>query len=389
MQISELLSRKARALPERQLWFIYIEMEFARTRIIDCDIHPSASEANPIAPFIPPAFRQAVAFRQASSRGGGYANPFGVDRRDASCGSYEELKEQHLDRLAITYGLLQSPGMKASMIFDATVANGMAQAWNDWTIETYLERDPRLLGSISVNMNDPEAAVKEIHRVAGHPQMVQVLVSGESRELYGHRIYDPVYEACAEHGLVFSLHPGSEGSLRSSTPVGWPSTYLEWHTTIPLTFQAHLISMLCEGTFEKFPVLKLLLTEGGIAWLPHVLWRLDKNYKALRATIPWLKERPSEVALRHVRLSTQPIEEPDKPQHLLQIFDMVRADETVCFATDFPHWDFDAPDQAFPKATPPELLERILYGNAAELFGLDDLKESKTSPEKKEMTVVA
>ncbi len=257
-----------------------------------------------------------------------------------------------------------------SLIHAIDVANALARACNDWLIETYLNHDPRFLGSVCLNLADPPAAAAEIRRVGGHPQMVQALACGEAVHLFGHRAYDPIYEACCELGLVFAVHPGTEGALNSSTPVGRPASYFEWHNSLPLTFQAHLGSLVAEGAFEKFPGLRVLLVEGGVSWLAPLLWRMDKNFKALRSTLPWLRESPSDYVLRHCRLTTQPIEEPSHPEFLGQLYTMLQAERTVCFSTDFPHWDFDDPRRAFPSRLPAALKDRILHDNAAKLYRL-------------------
>lgn len=345
--------------------------------IIDCDIHPGAS-VRPIGPYIPTAYQEAMRQGMATQPSQGYANPFGVQRRDATCEDPHQTAVDLLDRYGIAYGVLQPPGLSASLSANIDVGTAKAQAWNDWQVAEWLEVDDRYLGSICVNMNDPEGAAKEIHRAkASHKRFVQVVVNGESSDLYGHRRYFSVYEACAEHGLPFALHPGTEGALRSSTPVGRPSSYFEWHTSIPLTFQAHLISLVIEGVFEKFPEMRLVLVEGGMSWLVHTMWRLDKNFKSLRSTTPWLHRTPSEYILEHVRLTTQPLEEPENPEHLLQIFDIIDAKRTICYASDFPHWDFDDPRRIFPKSMGADLKQRIFYENAAELYGLPTLEETR------------
>jgi predicted TIM-barrel fold metal-dependent hydrolase len=344
--------------------------------IIDCDVHPEASAQYPIEPFVPEEYREAMRQGLGGSPSTGYTNPFGVNRRDVRCNDPHETATALLDRYGIAYGVLQPPGMKASLTVNIDVGSAIARAWNDWQMG-WIAADNRFLGSICINVSDPAAAVKEIRRVGAHKQMVQVVVSGESRDLYGHRRYFPIYEACAEMGLPFALHPGAEGTLNSPTPVGRPSSYLEWHTLIPVTFQAHLVSMITEGVFEHFPGMKLILVEGGISWLVHVMWRLDKNFKSLRSLAPWLKRAPSEYIFDHVRLTTQPMEEPASPDHLMQIFDMIQAQRTVCFASDFPHWDFDDPRRVFPRQMSDDLKRRIFYDNAAELYGLPSLEETQ------------
>jgi Predicted metal-dependent hydrolase of the TIM-barrel fold len=344
--------------------------------IIDCDVHPSAL-SHPVEPYVPAEFREALRQGMGSQPGQGYANPFGVQRRDAACDDPEAVGRDLLDRYGIVYAVLQPPGLAVSLSSNIDAGTAKARAWNDWQVAEWMEKDDRFLGSICVNMNDPVAAAREIRRAkASHARFVQLIVCGESTDLYGHRRYFPVFEACEELGLPFALHPGNEGALCSATPIGRPSSYFAWHCSIPLTYQAHLISMVTEGVFEKFPGLRVVIVEAGIAWLVHTMWRLDKNFKALRSTTPWLKRRPSEYILEHVRLTTQPLEEPDDPDHLLQIFAMIQAERTVCFASDFPHWDFDDPRRVFPKKMDAALRRRVLYDNAAELYGLPPLEDT-------------
>jgi predicted TIM-barrel fold metal-dependent hydrolase len=348
--------------------------------IIDCDIHPYPSEKYPVEKFLPAEFREAVRMGMDVAPGSGHANPFGVNRRDADCSDPEKVARDHLDKYNIAYAVLQPIGIHVSLTRSIDVGCAMARMWNDWQVATFLAADKRFLGSVCINVNDPAKAAAEIRRIGPHPQMVQVGVGGEAFQLYGHRCYYPIYEAMAEVGLPLAMHPGREGAYHSPTPVGSPSSYIEWHCDLPLTYQAHLISLVLEGTFEKFPKLKVLITEGGVAWLAHTLWRMDKNFKSLRAMVPWLKRPPSEYVFDHVRLSTQPLEEPANRDQLLQIFEMIHAEKTLCFATDFPHWDFDDPGRVFPKKMPAELRRRIFYDNAAELYGLP--KRESTADER-------
>src|SRR6266542_5166534 len=63
-----------------------------------------------------------------------------------------------------------------------------------------------------------------------------------------------------------------------------------------------------------------------------------------RSDTPWLERKPSEVAREHVRFSTQPLEHTDGHDELLwEMLEAAGAPDVLCFASDYPHWDFDDP----------------------------------------------
>src|SRR3712207_6583061 len=106
-------------------------------------------------------------------------------------------------------------------------------------------------------------------------------------------------------------------------------------------FQTQLTSLISEGTFAEFPDLRVTMVEGGWTWLPSLMWRLDKNWKALRREIPWTTMPPSEYIRQHVRFTTQPIDAPENPKYLRQIVDQLGSDDLLLYATDYPHWHSD------------------------------------------------
>ncbi|SFJ81320.1 amidohydrolase family protein [Amycolatopsis sacchari] len=347
--------------------------EAATNLLIDTDVHPHLGDLSAYLPRVWGERWKRIAMGVGAAHEG---NPRGVPRRDAWTpdgrlpGSDPEfMVTDHLDRYDIDYAILLPPVLP--MIPDPDYANALASAYNDCLLDSWLPVSARFKGSVAVNSNDPEAAAREIRRVGSHPDMVQVLMSSVSRAPYGQRQYHAIYEAAAEFDLPVAVHPGTEGAGTAwpPTPVGYPSRYLEWHNILPITYMAQINSLICEGVFEKFPTLKFVGVEGGLAWLPHLMWRMDKNYKALRDTTPWLKRLPSEYIVEHIRFTTQPIEEPAKPAELEQILSMISAEKTVMFSSDYPHWDNDDPRLVLRRLDP-AMRARIFGGTAAELYQL-------------------
>ena len=71
--------------------------------------------------------------------------------------------------------------------------------------------------------------------------------------------------------------------------------------------------------------------------------------------MPHLKRKPSEYIREHVWWTTQPMEEPERREHLFEMIEWIGWDKLM-FATDYPHWDFDDPSRVLPRrrqATPP------------------------------------
>jgi predicted TIM-barrel fold metal-dependent hydrolase len=348
--------------------------------VVDADVHNGMKSSRELLPFLARVWHD-----QWKEMGIGAARVFysevGGSMKDAvpenggGPGSDPDFMLKHLlDQFRIDYAILNS-GIEISLYPDPDYANAVASAWNDWMAESWLKASPRFKGSILINNADPIAAAQEIDRMASNPNMVQVVMTSASSKLYGQRFFHPIYEAAERNGLPVAIHPGGEGRGISPAPTGsgYPTRYMEWHNILPVGYMAHINSLICEGVFEKFPALKFVAIEGGIAWLTHLMWRMDKNYKALRSTTPWLKRRPSEYIRQHVYLTTQPIEEPDDPQHLLQVFQMIGADQRVMFSTDYPHWDFDNPMMALPPM-PREMKQRIMGGNALDLYRFPELE---------------
>ncbi|MFB6135409.1 MAG: amidohydrolase family protein [Halobacteriaceae archaeon] len=344
--------------------------------LVDCDVHSQVLGDVPIEEYLPEHYRER---RGVNTPESSWSNPHGVARRDAQPAegetAYEKLREQHFDRHGVDYGVLNRGPLALGVAPDADYAAAVARAHNEELVDRWLDRDDRFLGSMLVAPQAPEAAAAEIRRVGDHPRVVQVLLSSASGLglPYGRRQFWPIYEAAAEVGLPVAIHPGTEGrgTARPPTGAGYPSRYVEWHTVLPANYVGHLTSLVTEGVFVEYPDLTFVCIEGGLAWVPHLTWRLDKNWRSLRVQTPWLERPPSEYLREHVRFTTQPVAEPEDPDHLRQILAMMHAEETVLFSSDYPHWDNDAPGSALPPLEE-DLRRAIMYENARDLYDLPD-----------------
>ncbi len=343
------------------------------TSLIDCDVHQMWKHPSEITDRLPDHYQ----YRGYDVPQNPWPSPVGLMRDDARpergmAGSDPELMaEQLLDPYDVEYAICNATGMLSlGVIPNADYATELARAYNDWLVETWLDYDDRFRGALAVAPQDPERAAEEVDRLGGEEGIVQVQLSSVGGNPYGERQYWPIFEAAERHGLPVGIHIGPEGfgTSHPHTPAGYPQTYFERHTLTSTSVMGHLVSTTLNGVFQQFPDLNLVLMEGGFSWLPYFLWRLDKDWKGLRRQTPWLDCPPSEVIKEHVRFTTQPLPEPGS-EDLLSMFDLIDAERTLLFSSDYPHWDADDPRQAFPEMDD-HLRRRIFAENARELYDL-------------------
>ena len=69
----------------------------------------------------------------------------------------------------------------------------------------------------------------------------------------------------------------------------------------------HMTNWVLNGLPERFPKLKVIWIESGLAWVPFLMQRLDSEYLMRSSEAPLLKRRPSEY-MREMFFTTQPLE---------------------------------------------------------------------------------
>jgi predicted TIM-barrel fold metal-dependent hydrolase len=348
--------------------------------IADCDIHPARATATELYPYLAKRWHDHLETYgkhpyQGMMEGPPYpkAQP-NASRRDAwppeggpQGSSLSFMQKQHLDPNNVALGIL-CPLNTGQGLRNHDLSAALATAINDWQIDKWTSQDSRLKGSIVVANEDGPAAAAEIRKRAGDKNFVQVLLLSRNVEPLGQRRYWPIYQAAEEAGLPIGVHAFGFGG-NPITASGWPSYYIEEMVGHSQCQQTALASIVLEGVFERHPKLKMVMIEAGFGWAPSLSWRLDKNWQRMKSEVPHVKRPPSETIRDHIFWTTQPMEDPERRDHLFEVIEWVGWDKLL-FATDYPHWDYDDPSRVLPAGVSDANREAFYLDNARKLYGL-------------------
>ena len=254
----------------------------------------------------------------------------------------------------------------------------IADAYNTWLTERVLPCDPGLLGLLYLPFNTPEACAPMVEKFADKKGVLGFTVTSTRYKPVHHNSYMRLYSMLEERNLPLAFHAAfnwEDGSMAQL------NRFLSMHA---LSFVhcnlIHMTNWIVNGLPERFPKLKVIWVESGLAWLPYLMQRLDSEYMMRTSEAPLLKRKPSEY-ITDMYYTTQPME----MQHLKLVeatFEAIKAETQLLYASDWPHWDFDTPSTVYDLPFLNEKQKRnILGGNAARLFELEDPYQAKAAAE--------
>ncbi|PXY23428.1 hypothetical protein BAY59_27545 [Prauserella coralliicola] len=243
---------------------------------------------------------------------------------------------------------------------EATV---ICEAYNRYFVEEWIAADSRYRYLLTANPQDPIAAATEIRRAGRQDGVVGVFLP-PTNVLFGNRYYNPIWEAASDLGLPVWTHVTGIEYVHQGSALpagGFPESYAERRTITAQIAESNVASLAFSGVLERYPDLKVCFSEFGFTWLLSMLWRMDDTWRACRRDTPWVRKPPSEYVHDRIRFTTQPLDEPADPRHLLRLIDMLGAD-LLLFSSDYPHWDNDNPHRVL-NTWPHELRDQVCGAN--------------------------
>jgi predicted TIM-barrel fold metal-dependent hydrolase len=199
--------------------------------------------------------------------------------------------EQWLDFLSKTdtdYTVLYpTAGLAYGNVAYPQWALAYAQGYNDYIHKRYLQRSSRFQAVSLIPMQHVPDAVEELRRSVKALGFIGAMIpsNGLTRHV-SHPEYWPIYEEAERLNCVLAVHGGSYINLGFNSFTVFPATRA---LGMPFPLAIAMTGMIVDGVFDHFPKLRVGFMEGGTAWIPLVLDRLEREvaYGGLK-----LKRRP-------------------------------------------------------------------------------------------------
>jgi predicted TIM-barrel fold metal-dependent hydrolase len=281
-----------------------------------------------------------------------------------------ELSRRWMDSMGIDIAMLfPTPmlGLGFHPLLEMQVA--LARAYNRWLVETVLAAEPRIRALLYLPLHDADASYKMVEDFGDRPGVSGFVVVASNDTPVNSNPLMKVYAALEERNLPIAFH--AHFNWRDSM-FRQCNRFISTHA-LGFTFYniVQLTNWVVNGIPERFPKLKTIWMESGLAWIPFMMQRLDNEYLMRSNECPLLKKKPSEY-MREFYYSSQPMELGDDIEALKNTFRMINAETQLLYSSDYPHWDFDLPSTIYdlPFLTD-NARSNILGGNAARVFNLE------------------
>jgi predicted TIM-barrel fold metal-dependent hydrolase len=280
------------------------------------------------------------------------------------------LTRRWMDAMGVDIAVLfPSPMLQLGLHPQVEAEVALATAYNRWLAERVLAAEDRIRSMIYLPFNDPEASFRMVKEFAGKKGVCGFMVTSVRYKPIHHNSFMKVYSAIEETGLPLAFHAGYNWNEQSMTMM---NKFIAVHALGFVWYNmVHLTNWVLNALPERFPKLKVIWIESGLAWLPFMIQRLDNEYMMRSSECPGLKKLPGEY-ITDMFYTSQPMEIPRDMSLLEATFKCIKAESQLLYSSDYPHWDFDLPSTIYDLPFLKEKAKRdILGGNAAKLFKID------------------
>jgi predicted TIM-barrel fold metal-dependent hydrolase len=204
--------------------------------------------------------------------------------------------------------MFPSLGFWNDMIKDCRLSNVIAQATNDWAMETIQTHSPRFACAALLPLRSVDDAIAEVHRAASVGYYAVFIPSAppHGEEQYNHKSWEPLWDAIEETGLVLTVHIGTGGDFEDNHRFHGQGGAVLNYVETSYTGQRVATQLVSSGVLDRHPRLKVLISEAGSSWVPTLGDRMEEAYRQHSMyTRPKLSRPPKEILYEQVYTSFQ------------------------------------------------------------------------------------
>jgi len=287
----------------------------------------------------------------------------------AECHHFTELMRRAMDSMGLDYQVVfPTPMLVLGMHPQDDIEVAVGRAYDRWLVERILPEDERIKGLLYLPFNTPKACLDIVRDFGSAPGVIGFTVCATRNKPVHHDSYMKLYAMIEETGKPLTFHSGYHWGDPSFAQL---NRFISMHSISFVHYSLiHVANWVINGLPERFPGLKIVWVESGLAWIPFIMQRLDHEFMMRVCEAPALKRPPSEY-IREMYFTSQPLEKTN--MKLLQAtFEAINAETQLLYASDWPHWDFDPPTAITTIPFLSEQAKRNILGlNAARVFNLE------------------
>jgi predicted TIM-barrel fold metal-dependent hydrolase len=281
------------------------------------------------------------------------------------------LTRRSMDAMGATYGVLYpTTSMRLSMQPKRDWELSLTLAYNRWLANDLLPQEPQLKGMLYLPLHHPADCAEMIEELGNKPGVAGCVVASPRYEKVQSKGMMRVFSAMEERDMVLGFHGMANWEEPSLAAI--PRWGAVQAIGVPQSNMTHMANWLMSGMPERFPKLKLLWLESGVAWAHYLMQRLDSMYLTRVTDAPLLKEKPGHY-MRRMFYCSQPLEQPEDVVALEVAFRALNAETQLVWGSNFPSYNFDVPATIWDLPFLSENAKKaILGGNAMRLFGFQN-----------------
>jgi predicted TIM-barrel fold metal-dependent hydrolase len=290
---------------------------------------------------------------------------------------HERIKDMDVNGIAASLNFASAVGFDGGTFHrapDKEIGLVHLRAYNDWHVDEWCAAYPgRFIPCGILPTWDMDATVAEIKRLAAkgvHAVSINENPTCQKLPSIHNAYWEPMWKAVTDADMVMCLHIGAG----NPAPHASTETPIEaWITTMPMSISVGAADWLHLAALERYPTMKIALSEGGIGWIPYFMERADFSHARHNA---WTHSRfpgkPSDTFKKHFMCCF--IDDQFGLQNLRFL-----NEDMVSYECDYPHSDSlwpEVPEHLWSsiKHLTETQIDKVTHLNAMKFWNFDPFK---------------